>query len=345
MIHTLYRDLLVTESEEPLSTLYTTRTAELFGTNPPPSHSMRMDPAAERPDPQGHPLLADDGYRRQHSSTMHRRRGGTADGGQRAEDPPGDDPDSSDRMIKKYQKRVPSRLVGCLMVYVVFLSGLVGLLLFTRVHVKDSVTRQGPRENNGNIAAPDEKASIGKGGVGRSVNAAPSDADGASTVPDGAGPAVSEEKSKTVVPPIITREDHIVSRGGGLVPVRTIEAEQSRAVLDKAAYPLLRDKNATAYQKRFNSTVERWVMGLHGCGEPQLHEFPANGTNFFAVWTSGGHEVRASAWSAADGGGRTYLEAHMFVPPQIETGKEKDAASLKGDFAAFHSWWPEAYGQ
>ena len=313
-----------------------------------------MDPAAERPDPQGRPL-SDDGYlrQRQHSNTMHRGRGGRADG-ERAEDPPGDDPDSNDRMIKKKKRSPSSCLIGCLMVSVVFLSGLVGLLLFTRVHVKDSVARQqGLRKNDGKIAVPDEKASSGKGGPGRSENAASSDADGAqfpdpggrpkaSTVPDGDGaePAVSEE-SKTVP---ATRDDHqVVSRGGGLVPIRTKEAEQSRAVLEKAAYPLLRDKNATAYQQRFNSTVERWVMGMHGSGEPQLHEFRADGTNFFAVWTGGGHEVRASAWSAANGDGRTYLEAHMFVPPQIET--EKDAVSFTGDFAAYHSWWPEAYGQ
>ncbi|EJK76496.1 hypothetical protein THAOC_01739, partial [Thalassiosira oceanica] len=130
-------------------------------------------------------------------------------------------------------------------------------------------------------------------------------------------------------------------RQDGTIPIRTIEANESRDILKESPYPKLWVSKNSSYHQMLTAKVERWVLAMHGTGEPQLHEFDTNST-YFAIWTSGGHLVEASAWSILENGTRAYLDAHTYIPPQIAA--EKDALEVSGDFAAYHSWWPEFYG-
>mmetsp|Transcript_35995 Transcript_35995/g.75782 ORF Transcript_35995/g.75782 Transcript_35995/m.75782 type:complete len:115 (-) Transcript_35995:431-775(-) len=101
------------------------------------------------------------------------------------------------------------------------------------------------------------------------------------------------------------------------------------------------------YAKKINRTV----IGFHGSGEPLTHTLmpPRHGEGpFYAIWSSGGEKVTASAWRIVRDIDTQYLDVFTYQrPPKDATSasSKNEIVDVQGDQAAFHGWFPNFYGR
>mmetsp|Transcript_35996 Transcript_35996/g.75788 ORF Transcript_35996/g.75788 Transcript_35996/m.75788 type:complete len:303 (-) Transcript_35996:431-1339(-) len=137
---------------------------------------------------------------------------------------------------------------------------------------------------------------------------------------------------------------------GHFIPIRYKDVPASE-FLDTSFFPRLHDANASRYAAMYAKKINRTVIGFHGSGEPLTHTLmpPRHGEGpFYAIWSSGGEKVTASAWRIVRDIDTQYLDVFTYQrPPKDATSasSKNEIVDVQGDQAAFHGWFPNFYGR
>ena len=123
-------------------------------------------------------------------------------------------------------------------------------------------------------------------------------------------------------------------------------------VLDSPYKPKLWDKNLDSFEEAWTDQYHKWVMNMHGNGEPLLYEMHPEETRlgmqrgdlstYYAIWNAGGSVIEASAWSLDERSNSVdFVEKFMYVDPREHDWLSAPTIDLFGCQAAFHGWWPK----
>ena len=125
-----------------------------------------------------------------------------------------------------------------------------------------------------------------------------------------------------------------------LKPIRYKERRESAGVMKRWLYSTLHDADVTAHQVEYHQQMTRWVLAMHGSGEPYVHTLkpPGRGGSgpYYAIWTKGGADVLASAWRVLRNGDTEYIDAHSYVSPIGSVREMTHVIDVYGDHAGFH---------
>ena len=125
-------------------------------------------------------------------------------------------------------------------------------------------------------------------------------------------------------------------------------------VLNSPYKPKLWDKNVDTFVKEWTEQYHKWVMNMHGNGEPLLYEMHPEETRlrhrgdgghistYYAIWNAGGSVIEASAWSLDQRSNSVdFVDKFMYVDPREHDWPSAPTIDLFGCQAAFHGWWPK----
>ena len=125
-------------------------------------------------------------------------------------------------------------------------------------------------------------------------------------------------------------------------------------VLNSPYKPKLWDKNLDTFVKEWTEQYHKWVMNMHGNGEPLLYEMHPEETRlrhrgdgghistYYAIWNAGGSVIEASAWSLDQRSNSVdFVDKFMYVDPREHDWPSAPTIDLFGCQAAFHGWWPK----
>ena len=125
-----------------------------------------------------------------------------------------------------------------------------------------------------------------------------------------------------------------------LKPIRYKERRESTGVMKRWLYSTLHDADVTAHQVEYHQQMSRWVLAMHGSGEPYVHTLKPPGRGgtgpYYAIWTKGGADVLASAWRVLRNGDTEYIDAHSYVSPIGSVREMTHVIDVYGDHAGFH---------
>ncbi|EJK52421.1 hypothetical protein THAOC_28297, partial [Thalassiosira oceanica] len=129
-------------------------------------------------------------------------------------------------------------------------------------------------------------------------------------------------------------------KSDNLKPIRYKERRESAGVMKRWLYSTLHDADVTAHQVEYHQQMSRWVLAMHGSGEPYVHTLkpPGRGGSgpYYAIWTKGGADVLASAWRVLRNGDTEYIDAHSYVSPIGSVREMTHVIDVYGDHAGFH---------
>ena len=116
-------------------------------------------------------------------------------------------------------------------------------------------------------------------------------------------------------------------------PIRFEERPVSRNVLGTIYAPTLHDKNYSLYEQDYRSTIEDWVVRMHGAGPPLVINFeyiPSETETYYAVWGWGRGRIEGSVWRVG-GSQAEYLDAYSYVDPRGHDLESAPVLAVDGD--------------
>jgi len=133
-----------------------------------------------------------------------------------------------------------------------------------------------------------------------------------------------------------------------LTPIRFQENEENPVVLQTFFRPTLHDKNIIEFESDYRSRYEKWVLEMHGSGEPTLATFheKEGSDSYYAIWTKQGPSNLASAWQV-DGSTSQgdFLHGYSYENPDEHDWLSAPLVEVDAPcFGAFTGWQPQSYG-